>query len=146
VSFVKVKRKLSPDRKAANEFKIFWCPACRQRHKVDKRWTLSGTILRPTLEPEVKLGVITTGTGGADDWDRGLCHFTVKNGVINYAPDCTHALAGKSVPMVDLEEAEEALVIQSSVMDNKSLMGRYGMGVRQKQGLIDFSTRGVQPL
>lgn len=79
----------------------FFCPACDCYHVVwvkppgQTLWTFKGTMERPTFEPSLR---ITGGPEGA----RTVCHFVVTDGVLHFQPDCTHSLAGKSVPMVDV--------------------------------------------
>jgi hypothetical protein len=34
------------------------------------------------------------------------CHFIITNGQINYCGDCTHDLAGKSLPMKPFDEVK----------------------------------------
>lgn len=52
-------------------------------------WDFNGDLERPTFTPSLK----NTGEGE-------VCHLFVTAGQIEYCPDCTHALAGQTVPML----------------------------------------------
>lgn len=54
-------------------------------------WRWNGDAERPTFTPALRHGV--------------RCHYTLKDGVLQFAPDCDHALAGQSVPLPDLPES-----------------------------------------
>jgi hypothetical protein len=66
----------------------FYCPGCKCSHGLDSRWTISGTEDAPTIMPSVM--------------HEGRCHLFVRDGMIQYLSDCTHKLAGKTVPMEDI--------------------------------------------
>lgn len=79
---------------------MFWCPACQFGHGVwtteanahtGARWTFDGNFEIPTISPSL---LIHHGANGKE-----ICHTVVSCGVINYCSDCTHAMAGKSIPM-----------------------------------------------
>lgn len=79
---------------------IFHCPGCGCCHgfKTDgpgPTWTFNGDMTKPTLNPSlmVRHGM----NGGAQ-----TCHSFVKDGMIEFLPDCTHALAGKTVPLEEV--------------------------------------------
>ena len=65
------------------------------RPHAPKGWGFNGDLERPTLMPSLK---VTYG----EDSDY-ICHFHVRNGQIQYCGDSTHALAGKTIPMEDIE-------------------------------------------
>lgn len=81
----------------------FFCPGCRQSHKIYTKdcpnpgypeviWEFSGDLERPTLSPSVLVRNIET------------CHTFIKDGNIQYLGDCTHLLAGQTVPLPDIEK------------------------------------------
>lgn len=99
------------------------CP-CGDAHYVTRpRWTWNGDLERPTFTPSV---LVTTGhyiplerndgscwcTYNAEHPDDPApfgcyrCHSYVRDGVVEFLADCTHALAGKSVPLGDWEVAQ----------------------------------------
>lgn len=76
------------------EIRGFYCPGCECTHHVrieSGRWNLTGTADRPTIRPSVLCGPRT-------------CHLFVTDGVIEFLADSQHRLAGKTVPMEDVEE------------------------------------------
>lgn len=78
----------------------FWCPGCDEVHVIKTSaggWTFDGNAERPTFSPSI----LVTGGGG----DR-RCHSFVRAGSIEFLSDCTHALAGKTVPLPDWPYAE----------------------------------------
>lgn len=74
----------------------YQCPACGCAHMIltdgngSPNWSFNGDVDSPTVSPSVK---VTTGPQG----DRGICHFFIKNGMIEYCSDCTHDKAGHVV-------------------------------------------------
>lgn len=95
---------------------VFFCEGCGCGHGVwtVKRnpngpvWGFNNNMDAPTFTPSIKV----TGTQPITDDEharimRGekieprplCCHLYVKNGMIEYLGDCTHALRGKTVPM-----------------------------------------------
>jgi len=85
----------------------FICPGCKSQHliwvaevepgKGGAIWSFDGNLERPTFHPSVK---ITWGDPGFK-----CCHFFIKAGTLEYLADCTHDLAGKTVPMEPFAEA-----------------------------------------
>lgn len=94
----------------------FWCPGCEEAHAVPlDRWQWNGERGRPTIQPSI---LVTSGhycPGGHSDtcwctynaehvenpapFKCRRCHTYVTNGEIIFLPDCTHAYAGKTVPL-----------------------------------------------
>lgn len=71
----------------------FYCPGCNQAHVIElgeKKWKLSGTDEKPTIEPSV----LATGT-------NTRCHVVIVDGVLNFQSDCNHSLANQQVPMCE---------------------------------------------
>lgn len=106
----------------------FWCPGCEETHQVrvgkpDRPcWGFNENLEAPTFTPSV---LVTTGhymegrrsgdscycnTPPPDDddwgWKCARCHIYVTDGRIQFLSDCTHALAGQTVPMVPIPEGE----------------------------------------
>lgn len=95
---------------------LYKCP-CGDTHAInDKRWQVSGDAERPTFSPSV---LVTTGhlsVSGKSDacWctykkehpEESVftcyrCHSFVRDGMVQFLSDCTHALAGQTVPLGD---------------------------------------------
>lgn len=90
----------------AHGWKI-WCPACHSYHvfSTDEpnedgaRWWFNGDTDHPTFKPSMR------------EWARHgptkrVCHSSVRDGTIHFHPDCTHAWAGRTVPLPDAERPE----------------------------------------
>jgi hypothetical protein len=74
---------------------VFWCPGCEEPHMPRVQgavtWTWNGDRIRPTLTPSI----LVSDSAGA------RCHSYVTDGQIQFLGDCTHALAGQTVPIPD---------------------------------------------
>lgn len=100
----------------------FRCPGCQDVHSLNvgseagPRWSWNGSVVSPTLSPSL---LIRSGHF-ASHWQAGdncwctynaqnpehpapfacaVCHSFVRDGQIEFLSDCTHALAGKTVPL-----------------------------------------------
>jgi hypothetical protein len=85
----------------------FHCPGCRYGHAVavngrtmpgsdgkPNSWTWNGSYAAPSFHPSLLINK-------AKEGGYPLCHTWIKDGKIQFLPDCTHALAGKTVEMED---------------------------------------------
>jgi hypothetical protein len=98
---------------------MFWCPGCDGAHMVGvgegpgPRWGYNGNPDAPTFTPSV----LVKGTVPITDDERDrimagekiepvptVCHSFLTNGQIQFLGDCTHALAGQTVPLPDFDE------------------------------------------
>lgn len=94
----------------------FWCPGCDEPHAITAPggWTWDGNVDAPTFSPSI----LVTGGHYAPDHEGDCwctynakhpedpssfkcsrCHSFVRAGRIEFLSDCTHALAGKTVPL-----------------------------------------------
>lgn len=73
------------------------CPACRNVHVLDPRWKFNGDMNSPTFEPSLK-----NSHPAFEDIPEFVCHSWITNGVIHFCADCTHGMAGQSIPMPDM--------------------------------------------
>ncbi len=78
---------------------VYWCPGCNERHSANIQksdgietpsWEWDGNTENPTIHPSVDY--------------TGCCHHFVKCGRIEYLDGCAHALAGKTVSMMEVDE------------------------------------------
>ena len=97
---------------------MYRCP-CGDVHSVKEgRWQVTGTAELPTFSPSV---LVTTGHFIPRERNDGscwctyakenpeeklpfgcyLCHSYVRDGMVQFLSDCTHALAGQTVPLGD---------------------------------------------
>ena len=92
--------------RALGKTHYFWCPGCNRAHAIDEKWKYNGNSDKPTISPSI----LVRGTVDlTEDECRRIinrekvipkpliCHSFVREGNIQFLPDCTHALAGKTV-------------------------------------------------
>jgi hypothetical protein len=100
----------------------FWCPGCNGAHGIKHGpdgWSWNGDVLKPTFRPSVlvrtghhashwKAGDSCWCTYNAEEiakgqppapFDCAVCHSFVRDGMIQFLGDCTHKLAGQTVPL-----------------------------------------------
>lgn len=95
---------------------VFFCPGCGHRHAYHTKnpegrpvWQFNGNVESPTFTPSL---LNRWGTHADPNWKpepghtnhSGTCHLYVTNGQIQYLGDCTHDLAGQTVPMQEVPE------------------------------------------
>jgi hypothetical protein len=87
-----------------------WCPACEEMHPLPDSWTFDGNMESPTFSPSFRHSGhqrIYADGKWTGEWKRDaggnlvkfICHYVLTAGVLNFCADCTHAFAGKSVPL-----------------------------------------------
>ena len=90
-----------------------WCPGCQEMHRLPDSWSFDGNLVQPTFTPSFKhsmLKRIFVGGKWTGEWARdssgntipATCHYTLTAGQLQFCPDSTHALSGKTVPLPDL--------------------------------------------
>ncbi len=94
------------------------CPGCVQGHVIafgagdGPRWSWNGSLTKPTVSPSILAnGVVpitdeehaTLMAGGKVEPRPFVCHSFVTDGRIQFLDDCTHALAGQTVDLPELE-------------------------------------------
>ena len=85
-----------------------WCPGCDDTHRIvfgtESGWTWDGNTDAPTISPSI----VVHSHGRLDDngnyAETPTCHSFVHAGHWQYLSDCTHPLAGQTVPMVPLPD------------------------------------------
>lgn len=99
----------------------FWCPGCNQAHSVSvgegsgPRWGYNTDPVKPTLTPSVlvRTGHFVDGRAHYGCWctyyeenpdeprdyECRRCHSFITDGQIQFLEDCSHELAGKTVPL-----------------------------------------------
>lgn len=86
------------------KYAIYRCPGCKHNHSVPaERWHWNGDVERPTLSPSVRHFI------PAEDGrpEQTLCHYFVRDGIIEFCSDCGHDLKGQKVELPDIDEQEE---------------------------------------
>jgi hypothetical protein len=92
-----------------------WCPACESMHAFaldgknssGAQWTWDGNVEQPTFTPSMNIRTgprPTVPPGRPDAGQIDVCHYFLRNGVIEYLGDCTHALKGQQVALPPLPE------------------------------------------
>lgn len=108
---------------------IYWCQGCKTHHKVvtstigSSAWKWNNNVDLPTFSPSVLVtGTILTNKGERD-YEKWLangarqpapkfeskdtrCHTFIKEGQVQFLNDCTHSLAGQTLPLPDLPSDE----------------------------------------
>lgn len=75
---------------------LWWCQGCEALHPV---WmgqgtrTFDGNLEAPTFTPSIYFPPGMLGPAV-------VCHCYIRAGQVEYLPDCTHELAGQTVPLV----------------------------------------------
>lgn len=99
---------------------IFFCPGCGHRHSIPvstnvmtkETWLWNGKYLTPTIAPSIKVeGTVPLSdaeyysvmAGEITEPKPFLCHSLIKKGDIQFYDDCTHKLAGQTVPLPHLD-------------------------------------------
>jgi hypothetical protein len=105
-------------RNTADNGLVWWCPGCDKAHRVQPgagsgpRWTWNGNAEKPTFSPSVlvtyDLWTPPVTPENLEQWRaqpwpqhqaQHVCHSFVVDGNMQFLGDCTHALAGKTVPI-----------------------------------------------
>ena len=87
----------------------FECPGCKRHHVIpvtgSKAWGFNGSMEFPTLTPSILVNWTHV------DWENEkpvgsrpmVCHSFVTGGRIQFLSDCTHALAGQTVDLLEIQ-------------------------------------------
>lgn len=97
---------------------FFWCPGCDEAHGIvhgGGGWTWDGNVERPTFSPSVLVTGVRRITdeeyerlraGEKIEPEPERCHSFVRDGHIQFLGDCTHKLAGQTVPLPEWPQAQ----------------------------------------
>lgn len=103
----------------------YWCQGCKTRHMIrhgdgpGERWGWNGDVEKPTFSPSVLTTnghYLDTHVTGARCWcvynvehpeqehpfTCQRCHTFIRNGMVEFLSDCSHELAGQTLPLPDL--------------------------------------------
>lgn len=91
----------------------YWCQGCEDLHGVQvgegsgPRWGYNGNPDKPTFSPSV----LTTYSANPDasdefaEWRKErICHTFITDGQVQFLGDCTHELAGQTLPLPELPD------------------------------------------
>ena len=92
---------------AGKTYYQLWCPGCNDLHQIDETWGFDGNREKPTFSPSILTweGDWPDHPNPADKRPKTRCHSFVREGKWAFLDDSTHALAGKTVPMVDFPDS-----------------------------------------
>lgn len=65
--------------------------------QVGPKWTWNRDVFKPTLRPSILSNTVIDGKDIR-------CHSFITDGNIEFLSDCTHELAGKTLPLEDIED------------------------------------------
>ncbi|MDP1738928.1 MAG: DUF6527 family protein [Caulobacter sp.] len=99
---------------------MFFCPGCKSAHAIpvegDRAWGYNGNSEKPTFTPSILVthhhAVPPVTPENLDQFKAApwaqtrvtdICHSFVTDGQIQFLGDCTHELAGQTVPLPNLE-------------------------------------------
>lgn len=86
----------------------FWCPGCQEMHVVTSGWSFNGDYERPTFSPSVLVtwrhpkghtNANPAPVGYDGEYVEERCHTYITDGRIQFLGDCTHELAGQTIPL-----------------------------------------------
>ena len=88
----------------------FKCPGCGENHGIriagegvsHPCWEWNGRFDSPTLSPSVLSSGFKFASTTDDTQVPYTCHSFVRDGMIQFLSDCTHALAGQTIPLPDI--------------------------------------------
>lgn len=97
--------------KGGQESYWFWCAGCDTHHRFVTKagtgegeagqpvWQFDGNTERPTFSPSL----LCNGNMKPEDLHPNTtshrCHLFLRAGMVQYLNDCTHSLAGKTIPV-----------------------------------------------
>jgi hypothetical protein len=85
-------------------YAIIRCRKCGQHLIPIPRWNFNGNVDSPTFTPSVNESCNPPGHPHFQPQAKSSrCHFVVTDGMIAYQGDCTHDLAGQTLPLEDWE-------------------------------------------
>lgn len=105
-------------RKVEGDRYAYWCQGCEEVHMVGPSWTFDGNMASPTFAPSVLVtsGHYAPGWKGPSCWCTyrvdhpdceficSRCHTFIRGGMVEFLSDCTHGLAGQTLPLPDLPD------------------------------------------
>lgn len=83
-----------------------WCPACDEPHRYvvggnGQYWTFNHDYKKPTFSPSMLMStnIPRTPEERVNRVNYTVCHYFIREGMIDYCGDSPHHLAGKTVPL-----------------------------------------------
>lgn len=101
---------------------MFWCPGCDGAHSINvgdgsgPRWNWNENVDKPSFTPSIlaqgETWIPPVTSENYSKWEctpweqtkvATVCHSFVTDGQIQFLSDCTHELAGQTVPLPDFD-------------------------------------------
>jgi Family of unknown function (DUF6527) len=90
---------------------VYWCQGCESHHQIRTKgptaWGWNGDVEKPTFTPSVLVTykAVPDAEEEFKEWrTERRCHTFITDGMVQFLGDCTHALAGQTLPLPDLPE------------------------------------------
>jgi hypothetical protein len=96
---------------------LYWCQGCDMLHQVKvgegpgPRWGYNGNPDKPTFTPSVLTQFDHWVPPASPGWTpvpqtkvSSICHTFITDGIVQFLGDCTHALAGQTLPLPELPD------------------------------------------
>jgi hypothetical protein len=77
----------------------FLCPGCNTEHTVNDTWEFNQDIKNPTFYPSIAVSGCSFNEKG--ETITVICHSYIKNGQIEFLPECNHSLAGQTAELIE---------------------------------------------
>jgi hypothetical protein len=77
---------------------LIQCPGCNCCHGWNDKWGFDGNMDSPTVSPSLLVRGLPLYKNN-ELVHEGICHSFIRNGQISFLSDCTHSLAGQTVPL-----------------------------------------------
>ena len=91
-----------------DNYVAWFCPGCEGGHGVPttghrsgKGWGWNGSLDSPTLTPSI---LVYAHESSPPFKPQPRCHTFITDGMINFLADCTHTLAGQTIPVPDWDD------------------------------------------
>lgn len=96
----------------------YWCQGCKKHHVITVEgphaWGWNGNVEKPTFTPSVLAQGHSIVTDEKGEWTGEYhrdaagepielrCHTFITDGMVQFLQDCSHELAGQTLPLPDL--------------------------------------------
>lgn len=89
---------------AGTNYLLYWCEGCGHIHHVPaERWSFNGNVDSPTISPSVRHFYTHPETKA----EKTVCHYFIRDGVMQFCSDSPHKLAGQNAPLKSFKIIEE---------------------------------------
>ena len=106
---------------------IFWCEGCKGKHVLNSKKFSFKVSPEGLLYTDTGVGLVKKDQEG----NISICRFMITDNIITYESNCTHSKKSQSIPLINLETAEEKSFgkIESVVLPDNTLYPKPFKGV-----------------